>query len=266
VNDGERRTRVSVCLAAFRGEQFIRQQMDSILEQLGPEDELVVVDDASPDRTWEVVADVRDARIRLHRNDVNIGYVRTFERAVRYARGDLLFFADQDDVWLPGRLEAMVAALESSAVVSTSVSVLGEPVEPPRFRLRARDSRRHLANIVAILVGYRPYTGCAMAFRRDILDSVLPIPSFVYESHDLWLALVANTHGENLHLERASVARRLHAGNQTPIGWRGPRAILRARWMKARCLVVALARARAYRRARATRQFPGRSALGSTRS
>ena len=151
------------------------------------------------------------------------------------------------DVWLPGRLDAMLAALQDHAVVSTSVAVLGEPTEPPRFRLRARDSRRHLANIFAVMIGYRPYTGCAMAMRRDILASVLPIPGFVFESHDLWIALVANTHRQNVHLEAPSVARRLHDANQTPLGWRSLRAILRARWMKARCLVVALGRARSYR-------------------
>lgn len=240
--------RVSVCLAAYRGVLYIEAQIRSILEQLEASDELVVVDDASPDATAQVVAAIDDARIVLLHNAVNLGYVRTFERALQAARGQYLFLADQDDLWLPGRLEVMLHALTQCAVVSTSVSVLGDPGTVPRFRLRARDSERHVANVVGILVGYRPYTGCAMALRRDILDSVVPIPRFVHESHDLWLALVANTHRQNMHLQAPSVARRLHDGNQTPLGWRGPRAILRARWMKTRCLVAALWRARSYRR------------------
>jgi glycosyltransferase involved in cell wall biosynthesis len=241
-------TRVSVCMAAYQGSAYIGEQIDSILAQLGVEDELVVVDDASTDPTVSVVEAVDDERVRLHRNTRNVGYVRTFERALQLAQGRFLFLADQDDVWLPGRLDSMLRALETSAVVSTSVSVLGEPVDPPRFRLRARDSTRYVANIFAVLVGYRPYTGCAMALRRDILTSVLPIPDFVFESHDLWLALVANTHRQNAHLEAASVARRLHDANQTPLRWRGLGAILRARWMKTRCLLVALSRARTYHR------------------
>lgn len=246
-SDTTRRVRVSVCMAAYRGAAYIEEQIASILDQLGPDDELVVVDDASPDATYDLVAAVADPRLRLSRNDVNRGYVRTFERALSAARGDYLFLADQDDVWLPGRVEAMLAALTDHAVVSTSVAVLGEPAEPPRFRLRSRDSSRYAANIFAVMIGYRPYTGCAMAFRRDIFDSVVPIPSFVYESHDLWLALVANTHRQNVHLEAPSVARRLHDANQTPLGWRSPGRILRARWMKAKCLVVATVRARSYR-------------------
>lgn len=239
--------RASVCMAAYQGAAYVAEQVRSILAQLGPGDELVVVDDASRDATAEVVAGFDDPRVRLVRNETNRGYVRTFERALELARGDYVFLADQDDVWLPGRLDAMLAALQDHAVVSTSVAVLGEPTDPPRFRLRARDSHRHLANIFAVMIGYRPYTGCAMAMRRDILASVLPIPGFVFESHDLWIALVANTHRQNVHLEAPSVARRLHDANQTPLGWRSLRAILRARWMKAKCLVVALRRARSYR-------------------
>jgi glycosyltransferase involved in cell wall biosynthesis len=248
-NDG--RVRISVCMATYRGTRYVEEQIQSILEQLGDDDELVVVDDASPDSTAEVVAALPDARIKLVRNPVNVGYVRTFERALGLARGDFLLLADQDDVWLPGRVESMLTALRRHAVVSTSVAVLGEPATLPRFRLSAADSERHVANVFAILVGYRPYTGCAMGLRREILRSVLPIPAFVFESHDLWIALVANTHGENVHLEAPSVARRLHDANQTPLGWRGPRAILRARWMKARALLVALQRARGYRPHRA---------------
>lgn len=239
-------TRVSVCLAAYQGSAYIEEQVRSILAQLGVDDELVVVDDASTDRTVQVVEAVSDQRVRLLRNTRNLGYVRTFERALQLAEGDFLFLADQDDVWLPGRVDSMLKALETSAVVATSVSVLGDSSDSPRFRLRARDSSRYVANIFAVLVGYRPYTGCAMALRREILTSVLPIPPFVFESHDLWLALIANTHRQNAHLEAASVARRLHDANQTPLRWRGMRAILRARWMKARCLLVAINRARTY--------------------
>lgn len=238
--------RVSVCMAAYQGAAFIGEQLDSILRQLGKQDEVIVVDDGSTDDTADIVANIRDSRVRLHRNSCNVGYVRTFERALSAATGEYLFLADQDDVWLPGRLDMMLAALQQKAVVSTSVSILGDMGSRPTFLLRARDSERHVANIFAVVIGYRPYTGCAMAFRRDILNSVVPIPRFVYESHDLWLALVANTHRENVHLEAASVARRLHDANQTPLGWRGPRAIVRARWMKIQCLVVAMSRSRAY--------------------
>jgi len=236
--------RVSVCLAAYDGADFVEEQLASILVQLGPDDEVIVIDDASHDSTASIVENVGDFRIRLHRNEINLGYVRAFEHAIALSRGRFIFFSDQDDVWVPGRLDAMLDALSTSAVVATSVAVLGEPLEPPRWALRAEDSRRPVANVVATMVGVRWYVGCAMGLRRDIVPSVLPIPSYVTESHDLWLGLVANTHGQMRHLEHPSVARRLHDRNQTPLVWRSLPTILRARWMLARCLLEALRRSR----------------------
>ena len=239
--------RVSVCLAAYDGAAHIGEQLASILRQLGPHDEVVVVDDASADETVAVVEAIGDPRICLVRNEINVGYVRAFERAMTLSRGSFVLLSDQDDVWVPGRLEAMLDALASTAVVATSVAVLGEPLQPPRWPLRARDSTRHVANVVATMIGVRCYTGCAMGLRRDILSSALPIPAWVSESHDLWFGLVGNTHRQMTHLEHPSVTRRLHDANQTPLHWRSLRVILRARWMLARALVVAVRRSSTWR-------------------
>jgi glycosyltransferase involved in cell wall biosynthesis len=231
--------RVSVCLAAHNGAAFIADQVRSILDQLGPADELVVVDDDSSDNTVAIIESFGDPRIRLYRNDSNVGYVRVFERALGLAQGAYLLLADQDDIWVPGRLEAMAAALDSAGVVATSVAVLGDPSGRPRWRLRAEDSRRYATNVAAVLVGVRWYFGCAMGLRRDLLATALPFPPWLTESHDLWIGLVGNVRHEMRHLEAPSVERRLHDANQTPLRWRSMPTILRARVMLARCVVEA---------------------------
>jgi glycosyltransferase involved in cell wall biosynthesis len=236
--------RVSVCLAAHDGAEYVGEQVRSILDQLGPTDELVVVDDASADATVAVVESFDDPRISVHRNEINVGSVRAFERALGLARGAYLLLADQDDVWVPGRLAEMVAALQTDGVVATSVAVLGDPPGPPRWPLRAGDSHRYAANVAAVLVGVRWYFGCAMGLRRDLLPVVLPFPAWLTESHDLWIGLVGNAAHEMRHLEAPSVERRLHGANQTPLHWRSLRTVLRARVMLARCLVEARRRAR----------------------
>ncbi|MEP6798906.1 MAG: glycosyltransferase [Lapillicoccus sp.] len=243
----EPRPSVSVCMAAHDGAPWIEEMLASVLAQLAPGDEVIVVDDASTDDTASLVEAIADPRIWLHRNETNLGYVRAFDRAMRISTGDIVLLADQDDVWVPGRVEAMVAALRTHAVVATSVAVLGEPLVPPRWPLSARQSSRRLTNLAALLVGVRWYFGCAMGLRRDILETVLPIPRWVTESHDLWIGIVGNVQGEMVHLEAPSVARRLHDDNQTPVGWRGPSQILGARWMLVRCIRVALRRTRRLR-------------------
>src|SRR5690348_15623759 len=96
--------RVSVCMAVHNGARFLRPQVDSILSQLRQSDELVVVDDASTDASPAILESVRDARLRLLRNAENLGVLRSFEKALRRASGEIIFLSDHDDIWLPGKL------------------------------------------------------------------------------------------------------------------------------------------------------------------
>lgn len=96
---------MSVCMATFDGEAWVGEQLRSILEQLGPEDEVGVIDDASADATLAAGQGFGDPRVRVIRNPVNRGLVSTFERALENAQGDIGFLSDQDDVWAPGRVD-----------------------------------------------------------------------------------------------------------------------------------------------------------------
>ncbi|VXB55778.1 Glycosyl transferase [Arthrobacter sp. 9AX] len=236
--------RASVCMATYRGTQFVEEQVTSILRELGPDDELVIVDDASPDETAAVVRGIDDSRIRLVVAQQNQGYVRTFEEAIRLSRGQFIFLSDQDDIWIQGRLDRMVAALESDQVVASNFDILGGGPRPWIPELRSSDSTRNVANLWGILIGYRAYYGCAMGFRREALPLVVPIPPYVRESHDLWLAICGNMIRSVAHLDQSTVLRRLHDDNQTPAGWRSLRKIVAARIMLVRLMVEAFKRRR----------------------
>lgn len=241
--------RVSVCMATWNGEEFVEEQLASILPQLGPQDEIVVVDDASTDATADVIDDMQDPRIRVIRLENNGGYVRAFARALAEARGTYLLLADQDDVWLPGRLEVMVDALGSADVVAGNLATLGGPkgIRGPfgqsDWRLSSRTSGHRVRNILGILGGNMPYYGCAMGVRSDArAQGILPFPAFLRESHDLWIALYGNIAGSMVHCDDRVLARRYHESNQTPNRPRGPAAVLRSRLMLMRCIGVILAR------------------------
>lgn len=241
---------VSVAMATYNGSSWVAEQVSSILGQLGTEDELVIVDDASTDDTVSVVRSVADDRVRLVESPVNRGYVATFEAALLACRHDLLLLADQDDVWPRGRVDAMVAALARTDVVAGNLALLGtgEALQSPfgaeGWVLRSDDSSRHVRNVAGVLAGMRPYFGCAMGLRRAVLDTVLPFPPFLHESHDLWLALVGNVRGSMTHVEDVVVWRRIHETNTSPSRPRGVLPALRSRWMLLRCLAVISARVR----------------------
>ena len=234
---------VSVAMATYNGAGFVAEQVDSILAQLGPDDELVVVDDASTDDTVGVLRSLADDRVRLVESPVNRGYVATFEQALLGCRHDLLLLADQDDVWPEGRVDALVAGLERADVVAGNVALLGSgrPLTSPfgaeGWVLRADDSTRHARNVGGVLAGMRPYYGCAMGMRRAALETALPFPSFLVESHDLWLALVGNLRRSTVHVDDVVVLRRVHDSNETPDRPRGVVPALRSRLMLLRSVV-----------------------------
>ena len=116
---------VSVAMATYNGSAHVAEQLASILEQLGPRDEVVVVDDASTDDTLAVLRSFEDPRLRVVESPVNRGYVRAFESALAEVRGEIVLLADQDDVWLPGRVELLARALVDHQVAASNLVVLG---------------------------------------------------------------------------------------------------------------------------------------------
>lgn len=240
--------RVSVCMATYNGERFVRAQVASILDELQPQDELVIVDDASRDSTVRVLQGIDDPRVIVRAREVNRGYVRTFEEAISLATGDIILLSDQDDVWVPGRRELFVAALAEAEVAASNLELLdsGDPLPHPitrrPWRLRADQSAQGLRNNLRILAGVAPYYGCAMGFRRDVRERILPFPGLLTESHDLWIALFGNAHRTMRHIESVTTRRRIHDANASPSRPRGIGPVLKARVMLLRAWVTARSR------------------------
>lgn len=221
--------RASVCMATYNGAAYVEAQLRSILFQLGVNDEVVIVDDASSDDTLNVVSRVNDPRIRVVRLTKNVRHVRAFERAISEARGDYIFLSDQDDIWVDGRLDAMIHRLNSALVVASNWTPLGEFV-PPHRRFVDEDPRTHskYSNLGSLYLGRLPYFGCAMGFRREAVDLLLPFPRAT-EAHDLWIAIAGNVVGQIAHMERSTVQRRIHDRNLTPTHRRPVGKIIRSR-------------------------------------
>ena len=230
VHQKAERPQIGVAMATFNGAAFIDEQIDSILSELGEGDQLLIVDDDSSDETVELIRKKSDPRIILLQNVKNRGYVHTFERALSEVGGEVIFLSDQDDAWMPGRVDAMLEALgDQLLVVSNWQATGGKPGRFERIRLRPIDSCHHLRNIIGILVGYRLHWGCAMAVRQELLNMALPFPSWMNESHDQYLAMAANVAQSIRYMAADTVWHRLHAANLTPLGARSIHKILSAR-------------------------------------
>lgn len=248
--------RVSVCMAVYNGARWLTPQLESILGELRSDDEIVIVDDASTDDSVALIEALDDPRVRMVRHDANRGYVATFEHALSLATRDVILLSDQDDVWIRGRRDLLCAAVESADVAASDLVLLGDGAPLPHpltrrpWRLgRSRRSDR-IRRQLTIWAGVAPYFGCAMAVRREFLSTVLPFPTFLTESHDLWIATAANAAAALEHVHSPSVQRRLHEANASPSRPRGVRAVLRARVMLVRCSMEAVRRTRGQSRSR----------------
>lgn len=201
---------VSVCLATYNGEKYLREQVDSILSQLGEEDELIVSDDNSTDTTREILSSYGDPRIKVFLNEKNRGVNGNFENAVSRTSGDYIFLSDQDDVWLPGKVRECVAALSAAdCVVHDCIVIDGEGnVTGESFFAQRGSGPGFWKNL------YRnSYLGCCMAFRRDVLKYALPYPHPLPIFQEGWIASLADIKGEVAFIPFKGIMFRRHGSN-----------------------------------------------------
>jgi glycosyltransferase involved in cell wall biosynthesis len=183
--------RISFVVATYNGAAHVEAQLASILQFLGPNDEIVVSDDGSSDDTVARVTAMADPRIHMIVGDRRLGYQGNFARAIAACRGSSIFFSDQDDICLPKRIpESLDKLAHASCVCGDAVVVDANlsPVQPSYFEIRH-------ARFGALSLFLRPSViGATMACRRDFLLASLPFPEGV--PHDMWLSVRAARRGE----------------------------------------------------------------------
>lgn len=205
-------------MASYNGAKYIKQQIDSILEQLQPNDELIIVDDCSSDNTINIIRNFRNPSVKFYQNDENLGYVKTFEKAIVKAKNEVLFLSDQDDIWVQGRLQNMYERLNKNSnllICSNFFAFNNQGEEVVRFKtkLTHRDGgETYPKNIIDIFKGNIAYFGCTMAFKSELKRYILPFPKYI-DAHDLWIAMVANVLEKIVHLEEVTLHHRIHDKN-----------------------------------------------------
>ncbi len=202
---------ISVCMTTCNGEKYLKRQLDTILEQLDAEDEVIISDDSSTDLTLEIINDYGDSRIRLLENGNFGSPVFNMENALKKAKGDYIFLADQDDVWLPGRVEKVLEKLHAyDLVVCNAFIVDGEEkiLHESYFEWKG-SGPGFLKNLRK-----NSFIGCAMAFNRKIVNAALPFPENII-MHDVWIGLLAERLGKVTFLDERLMYYRRHESNFT---------------------------------------------------
>lgn len=209
---------ISVCIVTYNGEKYIKEQIISILSQLGSSDEIIVSDDGSSDSTLSILHSFADDRIKIYihkkkRQKYGIDYVtKNVEFALGKCIGDYIFLSDQDDVWLPNKLNKMMSCLKNFDIVQSDCKVVDSNLNI----IYASYFSLVNAQIGIMRNIYKSsYLGCCMAFRKQVLEKVLPFPPSGV-GHDLWLGLMGAIYYKIYFMKEPLLLYRKHDNNVTP--------------------------------------------------
>ncbi len=206
--------KISVALAAYKGEQYIAAQLESILLQLGKNDEIIVSDDYPAGKTRDIVLNMAssDKRIRYIEGKGE-GVVSNFENAMKNCTGDVIFLSDQDDVWLPEKVESVMNEIRNGAQLvlhDASVTDADLNITDKSYFSSHGSNASFSRNLIK-----NSFVGCCMAFTRELMLETLPFPGEL-PMHDWWIALIAlKKKRKTVLLQKPLILWRRHGSNVT---------------------------------------------------
>lgn len=206
---------VSVVIATYNGERYLQQQLDSIYSQTYSNLEVVVTDDCSKDKTVEILELYRNKYgLKYSINEENLGYVKNFERAASLCSGDYIAFCDQDDIFLPDKIETLVREIgEYSLIYSDATLIDCNGKEFAQSYMRYVNFPMLTGKPFRELLFSCFIRGFQMLFTRDLLRAALPMPDRV--THDDWFSILAAKRGGIRYLDRPLAQYRQHGRNVT---------------------------------------------------
>lgn len=208
--------KISVCMATYNGEKYIKEQLDSILCQIVENDEVIISDDSSTDNTVEIINAFNDDRIKIYKNEKEKGYTRNFENALEKASGDIIFLSDQDDIWIEDKVKKMTEILENYDFVVSDNSIVNENLEvinKSHFEVY-KTKNGFLTNLLL-----PRYVGACMAFKKNVLQKSLPFPNNAkLSAHDYWISLIAEMYFKSYKLDEQLLLYRRHGSNASSGG------------------------------------------------
>lgn len=215
---------ISVVICTFNGENYIADQLTSILHQTRSVDEIIVMDDGSSDHTVEQAKKVLESGgipYRIVCNHTNLGVALNFEKGIRLADGDIVLTSDQDDIWMENKVQMFEQTFENSSdcvlafsdgkVTDSNLDVTRESIWEASGFTEKKQSIFESGNYYDILFSDNVVTGAAMGVRKDFAKKCPSAPEGTL--HDYWYALCAPFFGEMLLIKESCILYRQHGKN-----------------------------------------------------
>lgn len=210
----------SIAMVTYNGEKFIREQIDSILKQTLSNFELIICDDCSTDKTYSILQEYaqKDNRIKLFRNNHNLGFLKNFEKALSQCSGDYIACCDQDDIWTANHLEILTTNLGTNDCIGANALIIDE--QGFSINKTVKDSLsieiipESSNSIFKHECFYNLIQGTACLFKKELLSHILPFPQNI-KFHDHWIALNAAIQNGCKYTSEIVLSYRTHKNNVT---------------------------------------------------
>lgn len=201
---------ISVALATYNGEKYIKDQLFSILNQLEDNDEIVISDDGSTDKTILYIKEINDTRIRIIQGPRK-GVKQNFSNAIENCNGKYIFLSDQDDIWCNNKVLTVLESFnrDNVSLVLHDAEIVNENLES--YEMSFFDFRKSKKGIIKNIYK-NSFIGCCMAFDARFKNKILPIPNNIY-MHDQWIGIICETIGEVVLIPEKLILYRRHANN-----------------------------------------------------
>lgn len=215
--------KIDVLLATYNGEKYLKEQIDSILNQTYKNIHLIISDDKSKDGTRAILEQYQkqDSRITIYFQEQNLGYIKNFEFLLKKVESNYYMLSDQDDVWLPEKIEKSMDTLkhQDADLVFGDLEVVNEKLETiypsfGDFMLLNRKIKKYI-NSYEVNYLYNCVTGCTILSKKEYIKDILPIPhNSKYVLHDYWMGLMVALKGKLAYMPEKYIKYRQHGNNQ----------------------------------------------------
>ena len=207
---------VSIALCIYNGERFLREQLDSLVNQTYSNIEIVAVDDRSTDYSISILNEYANKHpfLRVIQNEQNLGYTKNFEKAIKLCNGEYIALCDQDDIWDLNKIELQQKTIQDNLLVYHDSKFIDE---------NGNDMNKKMSDVLELYSGANPeifllsncVSGHACFFKRELVSEILPFNPDHF--HDHWIAYVATNLGSIYCIPQCLVSYRQHTTASTDI-------------------------------------------------
>lgn len=206
---------ISIAMATYNGEKYLREQLESIYSQTYKNIEVVVTDDGSTDKTVEILEEYANSHgLRYYINETNLGFVKNFEKAVDLCRGEYIALSDQDDIWLPHKLSTLMENIGNNLLICSDAKLIDENNNIIAYSQFEYSNKSKNISLTFQKLAIRNYVqGCTILMSKELVQYAHPFPLGI-KSHDHWYGLIAAAHERIMFSKEALILYRQHASNQ----------------------------------------------------